>query len=1152
MQILMTADRSRQARQIETEDPPPKMTTLPFLPFVTNRRRLILVKDKWRVETKRSRRRELMLRQLCHAYISAGYSKSLAHAVDIGDSGSSCNDHEGSTSCLDQGRTGRHESETLTLLENLEHAIKETSGALYDVSEGEATSHVQPYRTNKPFINGNHPCSLVHHPSISINTPLLRLGSKQNTWLDFGGDTQNIIGRMHSLPVIIQAPGSSREDNPDLAINFDVEIGSSSPSSSLERKGFLYFCLDDNHTDCSTDEGYNNNSMMARFTAKEGESRVVYITWAPTNEGCLRQSIHVKTSFNGTREQIAEEEIIIVGCARKESNDMLDNVVDGGSSTHHFDLAQSPLDHQHRGREYKDSQSGFLDFDDSPELAKDAHTISQVDEEESQNDIDHINQKTGDVEQTDESKETTIHSTYPEEDGQIQNKSLMGHGAECSTTTAKKLPPLHSSMERSIAHNQKLAKLRRLRATNSLATARDRYGQRILPLRATHPLAVLNQPGLSDGAKLRGYNRHTKPQPQRQQDLSSPRQEEAIILSRQTDELPLEESKNNATLGNDEVLTIAEVANAETSLESSNVHGEVICPREVGIVETNIAADSSLEDFRKEEIQSIKYAHAEYTTEKEGVSESPKVECREVENHSGQSVEKCPPCHSDSFSRTEFQYDVGGHESNAPSNNATLQTTVKVCVEVDDAKMAALGDFSHKNDEQNENATSSLADEISDMQSFLTSVNGEVSSSMVSAVDVSSDPADDVTEAQHRTNNEAETSNGPKAFTFEESPSSQGDDESTSSCNPAHVNKSYENVTDELNELMSDEKVESTITITKRSNTPLKDLHDQINFYINAHHSVSPTKKNKELTPEPDNVVPLTLDKASLLMSSSESYTSSSIKAKRQPSITKKSLYRDDQQPNQSNRGLARKSARKLYFYKSPRNADKKRSKATRMSASNGKIENDEHKNEVENNASTLQNESSPLESGMINKDKTLDEFEVKSEEKILSQPLSKPAAKSELRKSYPLQTARTDLESNYKSRLQSIRKNRSTGSLSTAVVDMTTQNEPPRENPPSRDHSIAQQQTSARNAARKLYFFKAPSERINSPGTRASEKGKPEPMNVPDVKDTPSSQAIRAKSLVDVKSKRSPPTPALSSRELLAIEKHVQSMKKSTRKSIA
>ena len=37
--------------------------------------------------------------------------------------------------------------------------------------------------------------------------------------------------------------------------------------------------------------------------------------------------------------------------------------------------------------------------------------------------------------------------------------------------------------------------------------------------------------------------------------------------------------------------------------------------------------------------------------------------------------------------------------------------------------------------------------------------------------------------------------------------------------------------------------------LTKRHNTPLKDLHDQINHIINQ-KSVSPPKKNKELTPE--------------------------------------------------------------------------------------------------------------------------------------------------------------------------------------------------------------------------------------------------------------------------------------------------------------
>jgi len=91
----------------------------------------------------------------------------------------------------------------------------------------------------------------------------------------------------------------------------------------------------------------------------------------------------------------------------------------------------------------------------------------------------------------------------------------------------------------------------------------------------------------------------------------------------------------------------------------------------------------------------------------------------------------------------------------------------------------------------------------------------------------------------------------------------------------------------------------------------------------------------------------------------SESYTSSSSKAKHQPSIINNSLDRNVQQPEQSSRGSAKKSARKLYFYKSPRNADKKRSKAARPFASNGMIENDVYKNDVEDNLSTSQDGSS-------------------------------------------------------------------------------------------------------------------------------------------------------------------------------------------------
>jgi hypothetical protein len=40
------------------------------------------------------------------------------------------------------------------------------------------------------------------------------------------------------------------------------------------------------------------------------------------------------------------------------------------------------------------------------------------------------------------------------------------------------------------------------------------------------------------------------------------------------------------------------------------------------------------------------------------------------------------------------------------------------------------------------------------------------------------------------------------------------------------------------------------VAVAKRSNTPLKDLHDQINFIINTQKSASPAKKKADLTPE--------------------------------------------------------------------------------------------------------------------------------------------------------------------------------------------------------------------------------------------------------------------------------------------------------------
>lgn len=358
---------------------------------------------------------------------------------------------------------------------------------------------------------------------------------------------------------------------------------------------------------------------------------------------------------------------------------------------------------------------------------------------------------------------TTSHSTSHGNNGPIQNKSSMNYGMDTTTTKATSQQQNRSSIERSITYNHQLAKFRALRVTNSLATARDRYGQRMLPLRATHPLAASNHPGLSQRAKFLRYNRYTRPQPQRRQDLSMPRQEEAVTQLLQADNLPLEESKVVDTLQNDEVLAVEEVANDESSLESSSGQGGVIELSDAGSSETSIAAGSSNVDCQKEEIPSGKFANTESAFESRNrklgmgsIVDSPKVEYRNANNRSGQSVENVPPCQSDRFARPVLQDDVAGHETNAPSTNVTLQTMIKVCVEVDDANLAAPGEFSHHHNKvslynhvtrydsfvqcclklllagkQNENVTSSLADEISDMQDYLTSASGEVSSSMV-------------------------------------------------------------------------------------------------------------------------------------------------------------------------------------------------------------------------------------------------------------------------------------------------------------------------------------------------------------------------------------------------------------------------------------
>jgi len=75
--------------------------------------------------------------------------------------------------------------------------------------------------------------------------------------------------------------------------------------------------------------------------------------------------------------------------------------------------------------------------------------------------------------------------------------------------------------------------------------------------------------------------------------------------------------------------------------------------------------------------------------------------------------------------------------------------------------------------------------------------------------------------------------------------------------------ESYKSATNELNEMMND-KVQGPLATShfrhrsvpltnllpsKQSNTPLKDLHDQINHIINAKTTVS-SSMNTDLTPE--------------------------------------------------------------------------------------------------------------------------------------------------------------------------------------------------------------------------------------------------------------------------------------------------------------
>lgn len=135
------------------------------------------------------------------------------------------------------------------------------------------------------------------------------------------------------------------------------------------------------------------------------------------------------------------------------------------------------------------------------------------------------------------------------------------------------------------------------------------------------------------------------------------------------------------------------------------------------------------------------------------------------------------------------------------------------------------------------------------------------------------------------------------------------------------ASESYKDTTYELNELMSNQSQSSAT----KPNTPLKDLHDQINHIINTQKLVSPAKKMEDLTPGPDHIIPVKLDAGPIVSLTEPSASSSNNPKKSKLSLITSSLYDYTQPSAPSSTASAKSSARKLYFYKSPRNKDERR-----------------------------------------------------------------------------------------------------------------------------------------------------------------------------------------------------------------------------------
>ena len=748
---------------------------------LTARRQFILTNNKWQVRTIRSRRRERMLKDLWECVVEGEIFRGGDSDALLGPTTSAVGGYHDATN--NDLRSGP-DSHGIEMDNDLTESYQ-LSGEVNGLQD--ETDNVT-YRRALEQTQDDH----MRNDPISLDTsPTLHLGSITKTWLDFGSDQYNMVGERQCLPLIICAPGNCEED-PDTAVYFDVEIGGSEFETGLS------FGLQEDFP--------HEQSSDVKLTIKEGEYQCIYVTWAPLYRGGLRESICVKTTFHGTEELVATNEIIVVGCAKekdddsdmglKQEADLMNEAVPSENQKHH-DLAQSPFEQQTSNGEVSD----HLDADGPHELSMideegSQHGLEQscdvdVEEPDSQLTSDSLQTESHDVDQTENEAAQKI-SSDESSDNRAPKKGITltftlkaGHDPKwnISSATNNARPQTRHQQrqqERQQLRNsiqEKVAKIRAQHATN-MSTRRDSRGR---PIRSTHPSATSFH-GLSNRAKLMRSARQAR--------MNMAEQNRADVESKQTIGSSLEDDGDAVVTEKSERSGDDVDGGCEDANESE--HGELLEQAKEGAVENPLAespteredmepstcvdADFSIPTSDQRLVEAAN--EDDYSTM---ITNSPDAECSEEMKSNHTSTSEQHSYHSDGSSDLDRKDDATDHKFDSPATKTMLRTMSNVSVEVDEAELTATSGTHDRSDSKkevhHETTSTLLADEISDMEDYLVTPRSDVSAANEdSKVDApiddgpaSSDetPSDGI--MNHSTSKAGLTSTGkPKVFTFEQ------------------------------------------------------------------------------------------------------------------------------------------------------------------------------------------------------------------------------------------------------------------------------------------------------------------------------------------------------------------------------------------------